>query len=109
MVQLLTKNLLALNHRVVGSANNGQDCIALAQQLQPDLIILDVDMPLLDGIEAARAILQTRQLPIILSTGLIDNHTLQRLRHVKIGAYLVKPFSPAQLKAAIHVALAWHE
>jgi response regulator NasT len=107
IVNLLTRYLVALNHRVVGCATDGEQCIALALQLQPDLIIADIEMPLIDGIEAVRAIFQTRRLPIILSTGLIDDRTLRRLHDLRIGAYLVKPFSPAQLKAAIHIAQAW--
>ena len=83
--------------------------MALAAQFQPDLVILDIDMPMMNGIEAARALRLTRDMPIIISTGRADEPTLQRLRNLNIGAYLVKPFSPAQLKAAIFVAMSRYE
>ena len=76
---------------------------------QPDLVILDIDMPVMNGIEAARTILLTRNLPIIISTGRADEATLRQLQNLNIGAYLVKPFSLAQLKAAIFVAMSRHQ
>ena len=109
ILHLLTRSLRLLQHRVVGSGRNGREAVELAAQLQPDLVILDIDMPIMNGIEAARAILLTRDLPIIISTGRADEPTLQRLRNLNIGAYLVKPFSPAQLKAAIFVAMSRHQ
>ena len=109
ILRLLTRSLLLLQHRVVGSGSNGQEAVALAAQFQPDLVILDIDMPLMNGIQAAHAILLARNLPIIISTGRADEPTLQRLRNVNIGAYLVKPFSPAQLKVAIFVAMSRHQ
>ena len=109
IIHLLTRSLRLLQHRVVGSGCNGQEAVALAAQFQPDLVILDIDMPLMNGIEAARAILLTQDLPIIISTGRADEPTLQRLKNLHIGAYLVKPFSPAQLKAAIFVAVSRHQ
>lgn len=109
VLRLLTQSLRLLQHRVAGSARNGQEAVELATQFQPDLVILDIDMPILNGLEAARTILQTRNLPIIISTGRADEATLRRLRNLNIGAYLVKPFSQAQLKAAIFVAMARHQ
>ena len=106
VLHLLTRCLSLLQHRVVGSAANGRAAVALAHQHEPDLVILDIDMPGLTGVEAARMILETRKVPIIISTGRTDEPTLRRLRNLQIGAYLVKPFSPAQLKAAIFVAMA---
>ena len=104
ILHVLTRSLRLLQHRVVGSGRNGQEAVALAAQSQPDVVILDIDMPVINGIEAARAILLTQDVPIIISTGRADEPTLQQLRNVNIGAYLVKPFSQAQLKAALFVA-----
>ena len=109
ILDLLTRLLPLLQHRVVGSGRNGQEAVALAAQFQPDLVILDVDMPMMNGIEAARAIRLTRYLPILIITGRADEPTLQRLRNLNIEAYLVKPFSPAQLKAAIFIAMSRHQ
>ena len=108
ILELMKRHLRMLNHRVLGSATNGQETIVLAKELQPDLVILDLNMPVIDGIQAACAIQATQNTSIILSTGAADEATLNRLRDLKIGAYLVKPFSPAQLKAAIYVATFWH-
>ena len=108
MLELMKRHLRMLNHRVVGSATNGQETIVLAKELQPELVILDLNMPVIDGIQAACAIQATQNASIILSTGAADEATLNRLRDLKIGAYLVKPFSPAQLRAAIYVATFWH-
>lgn len=108
LLELLARNLKALRHRVVGIAHDGKEAVALAQKLRPDLIILDIDMPLMDGIDAARAILRQQSVPIVINTGASDDHTLRRLRSVKIGAYIVKPFSPAQLKVALHTAMLAH-
>ncbi len=106
LVELLTRKIKFLNHRVVGKARHGKEAIELAQKLRPDLIIMDIGLPVLDGIEAARAILQTQRVPIVISTGAADEGTLHRLKDLAISAYLVKPYSPAQLKAALHVAMA---
>ncbi len=108
MLDLIKRHLRLLNHKVVGTARNGQECITLATELKPDLVILDINMPLIDGIQAACAIQATQNTSIIFSTGSVDERTLSRLQELKIGAYLVKPFSPAQLKAAIYVSTFWH-
>ena len=108
MLELMKRHLKMLNHHVVGSARNGQETIVLARELRPELVILDLHMPVIDGIQAAGAIQATQNASIILSTGAADEATLNRLRDLKIGAYLVKPFSPAQLRAAIYVATFWH-
>jgi len=70
----------------------------------PDLVIVDIDMPEMDGIETARQIVLLVSCSIIFSTGLWDSKTLQRSREVPSSSYLVKPFSPAQLQAAVHLA-----
>ena len=108
ILDLMKRHLKMLNHHVVGSAKNGQETIVLAKALQPDLVILDLNMPVIDGIQAACAIQATQKTSIILNTGAVDEATLNRLRDLKLGAYLVKPFSPAQLRAAIYVATFWH-
>lgn len=105
MITLLTTSLRRLGHKILASAKNGKDAVDLAAQFKPELMILDVEMPVLDGIEAAKQILAVRDVPIIFSTAAVDDRTMAKLRGFKFGAYLVKPFSPAQLKAAIHVAV----
>ena len=109
ILHLLTRSLRLLQHRVVGSASNGQEAVEMTGIFQPDLVILDIDMPVMNGIEAARTILLTRNLPIIISTGRADEATLRRLQNLNIGAYLVKPFGLTQLKAAVFVAMSRHQ
>ena len=107
MLELMKRHLITLGHHVVGLARNGREAITLANELKPDLVILDINMPVMDGIQAANKIHETQNVSIILSTGAADERTLNRLCDLHIGAYLVKPFSPAQLKAAIYIARSW--
>ena len=109
LVDLLTREIKFLNHRVAGKARNGKEAVELARKLRPDLIIMDIGLPVMDGIDAARAILQTQKVPIVISTGSSDEVTLSRLTDLTIGAYIVKPFSPAQLKVALHLAMSSHD
>ena len=103
--QLLMLNLKLLGYAVVGAAKNGREAVDLAQKLQPDLVILDLDMPVMTGFDAGAKIARHLRSAIIICTGCSDDSTLHRASSLGIGAYLVKPFSPAQLKAAAHLAL----
>lgn len=109
MLHLLTITLKSLGHEVVGSADNGADAVQLAIKHQPDLVILDLEMPKMDGFEAAEKILEKASVPIIISTGKSDCDSLHRARNLDIQAYLVKPFSKAQLNSSISVALSQHQ
>jgi AmiR/NasT family two-component response regulator len=109
MLHLLTITLKSLGHEVVGSADNGQDAVQLAAQHHPDLVILDLEMPKMDGFEAAERILEEASVPIIISTGKSDCESLHRAKNIDIQAYLVKPFSKAQLNSSISVALSQHQ
>jgi response regulator NasT len=108
LVALLTREIRSLHHRVAGKARNGQQAVELARKLRPDLIIMDIGMPVMDGIDATHAIQQTQKMPIVISTGSSDELTLGRLKNLTIGGYLVKPFSPAQLKVVLHLAMSSH-
>ena len=106
MAELLATNLARLGHRVVGVASNGMEAIELALEMRPDVVIMDIQMPVLDGLEAAAQLLSTHRIPIVLSTGLSDVRTLNRAADLNVISFLVKPFSPAQLKVALHLAIA---
>jgi len=106
MADLLATNLRRLGHKVVGIAANGKEAVDLAFKARPDVLIMDIHMPVLDGLNAAREILASRQVPIVLSTGMSDTRSLNRAVDLNVISYLVKPFSPAQLKVAIHLAVA---
>lgn len=109
MLHLLTITLKSLGHEVVGTADNGEDAVSLAVQHKPDLIILDLEMPRLNGFDTAEKILDQLSVPIIISTGKSDVESLERAQGLEIQAYLVKPFSKAQLNSSISMALAQHQ
>ena len=106
MTELLANNLRKLGHRIVGIAAGGQEAIDIALKTKPDVVIMDIHMPGIDGFEAARCILASKKIPIVMSTGLSDARTIHKAIDLNVISYLVKPFSPAQLKVAVHLAVA---
>jgi two-component system, response regulator PdtaR len=92
--------------RVVAAARDGQEAVELARTWQPDVAILDVKMPRLDGIDAARRILDERPIPILMLTAYGQDDLVARAIEVGVFAYLVKPFREQDLVPAIHAARA---
>lgn len=90
---------------VVGEAGDGARAIALAEELRPDLVILDVQMPVLDGIAAAERIAQARIAPVVILTAFSQRDLVERARDAGAMAYLVKPFSAGDLVPAIEMAV----
>ena len=90
---------------VVGEAGDGARAIELAEQLRPDLVILDVQMPVLDGIAAAERIAQARIAPVVILTAFSQRDLVERARDAGAMAYLVKPFSAGDLVPAIEMAV----
>jgi AmiR/NasT family two-component response regulator len=109
MVELISRTLKSLGHEIVATADNGETGVQLARKHRPDLIILDLMMPELDGIQAAQQILAEMSVPIILSTGCTNEATLQRVKKANIQFYLVKPFHKEQLKSAVTMAIMHHQ
>jgi response regulator NasT len=105
----LKEQLEAVGYRVCGEARNGQHAIDLARSTEPDVVLLDVKMPEVDGIEAARRIMQERSVPILLLTAYTDEKLVRRAADAGVFAYLVKPFSANDLIPAIETAVARHE
>ncbi|MBI5826713.1 MAG: response regulator [Deltaproteobacteria bacterium] len=105
----LKNQLETLGFEVVGTAANGQDAVEKAIELRPDLIIMDVKMPRMDGIEASRTITARNPVAIILLTGLSSDDLATRALDAGVCAYLVKPVSKNQLEPAIKLALARYE
>jgi two-component system, response regulator PdtaR len=91
---------------VVGEALDGAMAVELARTTKPDLAIMDVRMPVLDGIEAARTILAERPIPIVMLTAYGHDELVARAAEVGVFAYLVKPFREADLLPAIATAQA---
>ena len=101
----LRSQLVALGHTVVAEASTGEEAVALAVSRRPDLAILDIKMPLVDGIEAAERITQARPIPIILLTAYSETQLVERAAQANISAYLMKPVSEEDLLPAIALAL----
>src|SRR5204863_9208491 len=94
---------------VCAEARDGEEAIALARSERPDLAVLDVKMPKLDGIEAARHILDERPIPIVMLTAYGQDDLVQRAAEAGVFGYLVKPFREQDLLPAIRTARARHE
>jgi response regulator NasT len=110
IIRLDLKTLLErAGHEVVGEAKDGSEAVALAEQLPVDLIVMDVKMPQVDGIEAARRILATRPLPIVMLTAYAQSDLVERAADAGAFGYLVKPFREADLLPAMQTARARFE
>jgi two-component system, response regulator PdtaR len=94
---------------VCAEAKDGEQAVELARSEEPDLAILDVKMPKLDGIEAARRILDERPLPIVMLTAYGQDELVARAIEAGVFGYLVKPFREQDLLPAIHTARARYE
>ena len=93
---------------VVAEARDGREAVALAAQHRPDLAVMDVKMPELDGIEAARQMLEQRQIPIVMLTAFSEAALVGRAVDAGVFGYLVKPFRESDLLPAIEAARARH-
>jgi response regulator NasT len=99
-----------LAYQVVGEAGDGVAAVNLTRELRPDLVIMDVKMPELDGISAARTLAEEHVAPVLLLTAYSDREFIDRAVEAGVMGYLVKPFAEAELKPSIEVALArWRE
>ena len=105
----LRQMLEELGMSVVGEASDGAQAVEKARTLKPDLAILDVKMPTMDGIEAARILHEERLAPVILLTAYSDAELIQRAKQAGVYGYIVKPFKQADLTPAIEVALARYQ
>ena len=94
---------------VVAEARDGREAVALAAEHRPDLAVMDVKMPDLDGIEAARQMLEQRQIPIVMLTAFSEAALVGRAVDAGVFGYLVKPFREQDLLPAIRTARARHE
>lgn len=101
----LKKMLEARGHSVIGEADNGETACYLARSLQPDLIILDVMMPRMSGIEAAEIISKERLGPVILLTAYSESNIVDKANQAGILAFLVKPYREEELQPAIEIAV----
>jgi len=101
----LAEMLAEEGYDVVGQAGDGATAIELAETLRPDLVILDVKMPVLDGIAAAERIAAQRIAPVVILSAFSQRDLVERARDAGAMAYLVKPFVKSDLAPAIEVAI----
>ena len=94
---------------VCAEAKDGEEAVTLARTVEPDLAVLDVKMPKLDGIDAARRILEERPIPIVMLTAYGQDEIVQRAAEAGVFGYLVKPFREQDLLPDIRTARARHE
>lgn len=102
LVELLTEE----GYTVVGEAADGEAAIALARELTPDLVVMDIKMPKRDGISAAQVIASERIAPVVMLTAFSQRDLVERAREAGAMAYVVKPFDASDLVPAIEIAIA---
>jgi response regulator NasT len=102
----LKETLRKMGHEIVGEAGDGRRAVELARQLQPDLVVLDIKMPEMDGIDAAKIIADEKIAPVLLVTAYSQIDLVNRARDAGVFGYMVKPFQESDLLPAIQIAIA---
>ncbi|WP_421083988.1 ANTAR domain-containing response regulator [Rothia nasimurium] len=96
-------------YKVIAETDNGKKAVELAEEHQPDLVLMDVNMPIMDGIEAAGLISEKQLAPVVLLTAFSQKELVDRATEAGAMAYVVKPFTPNDLIPAIEVAMSRYE
>jgi two-component system, response regulator PdtaR len=104
----LESKLRALGHEIVARVGEGSAAVAEAARTAPDAILMDLVMPGVDGLEAARQVSAERPTPIVAITAYDDPHLVERAIHAGVAGYLVKPVSASQIESALQVAVTRH-
>ncbi len=102
----LREMLTNLNYLVVGEVGDGKSAVNLARELKPDVIIMDIKMPDMDGIEAAEILTRERIAPVLLLTAYSQRDLVDRAKEAGVVGYLVKPFREQEIVPAIEIARA---
>jgi AmiR/NasT family two-component response regulator len=100
----LKQMLESMEYHVVAEAGDGKQAIELARSIRPDVCVLDVKMPVMDGVEVATLLAQENIAPALLLTAYSDRELIDRAKEAGVFGYLVKPFKPGDLPPAIEVA-----
>lgn len=104
----IVETLKEYGYDVVGEAGDGNRAVELANELKPDLLVMDIKMPNLDGLSAAEKIAELK-IPVVLLTAFSQQELVSRAAEVGAMAFLVKPFTPQDLMPAIEIALSRHQ
>ena len=102
----LREMLTNLGYLVVGEVSDGRSAVNQARELRPDVVVMDIKMPDMDGIEAAKILTEERVAPVVLLSAYSQRELVERAREAGVVAYLVKPYREEELAPAIEVALA---
>ncbi|MGH2550701.1 MAG: ANTAR domain-containing response regulator, partial [Thermomicrobiales bacterium] len=102
----LREMLIALNYDVIAEVGDGRTAIDLAKKLRPDLVIMDIKMPEVDGIAAAGELTREKIAPVVLLTAYSDQALVEQAKEAGVVGYIVKPFREAELMPVIEVAMA---
>lgn len=105
----MKNNLEDLGYEVVGEVTNGKELVQIVLEKNPDLIIADINLPVMDGLEALRNISQTKFVPSIIVSGYDDEELISKAKDIGVLGYLIKPIDESDLKAAIEIALSRFE
>ncbi len=101
----LKEMLTGLGYLVVGEAGDGEIAVNLARELKPDVILMDIKMPNMDGIEATKILTEEQVAPVVLLTAFGQKELVNKAKEAGVVGYLVKPFRETDLMPAIEVAL----
>lgn len=101
----LKKMLEDMGHSIIGEAADGQKALELVRALKPDVVVLDIKMPIMDGLDAAKIIADEKIAPVMLLTAYSQSDMIDRAKEAGVFAYLVKPFEEKDLVPAIEIAI----
>ncbi|MFC7580490.1 ANTAR domain-containing response regulator [Schaalia naturae] len=105
----IVETLTGAGYEVVAEAGDGEEAVKLALEFEPDLCVMDVKMPKMDGITAAEKILKEISCAVVMLTAFSQTELVERARDAGAMAYVVKPFSPADLIPAVEIAVSRHQ
>jgi AmiR/NasT family two-component response regulator len=101
----MERALIKLGHRVAGIARDGEQALSLSSSLNPDLVLMDVHLPGIDGIETAKRINQARPTPVVIASSYTDAELAERAARARVYAYLVKPVTEQVLGPTLESAI----